>query len=381
MRHFIRKANSTSKLLTIILLLVNLFLIESCKHDEIIGQIDENEVNQSKLINFKGLPVNHRFKTPVEELETEHNYEVLKSIYNTQKRVLQNGLKSSTSNTITYDLPSVEKIVFEAEKHVENYPFGNNKTEEEKWEMIKSDFPTLTEQEITEKINLIDEYYSQNLEYETIIGLADNNSTEASDHVTRSESQISRVLCIITKFQDPNHIIAPVISGGWIRTGEFSYVRSLVSIYFASTKAQSFSETEFPQLSGTDTKRDAFRHVLWSSLLAKYYWTISNKDVRLRFSEAVGNANEACGENEIDGMNMDFHNNGVGRSIFDLNTTFIGNETITIGLNIPSNDSLLVLGRDKINDARFIDPSIYTTRTDRVNQITTTNPEQAVYLK
>lgn len=380
-QHCTQEKKSIRKALIILLGIVIPFLVNSCKNEDIIEEIDKNEVYQSKLINFKGLPVKHRFITPEEDLEVEHNYGELKLIYNTQKRISKSGLKSNDSNSTTYNLPSVEEIAIEAKKHVDKYPFGNEKTVDEKWDMIKKDFPTLSDQEITENIDLIDEYYSQNLDYEIIVGLANNSTNEASNENSRSQSQISRVWCIITKFQDPNHMIAPIVSGGWINTGEFSYIRSLISIYFASTKAQSYSASEFPELGGTDTKRDAFRHVLWSSLLARNYWTITNKDIRIRFSEAVGNANEVCGENEIDGMNMDFHNNRVGRDIFDQNTSLIGGPTITYGLNIPTTETLVNLCRNKINDARFINESMYPSISDKVNQITLTDRNKAVYLK
>ena len=46
----------------------------SCQHEDDLSSQQEivSEVDTSKLIDFKGLPVNHRFKTPVEELETVH---------------------------------------------------------------------------------------------------------------------------------------------------------------------------------------------------------------------------------------------------------------------------------------------------------------------
>lgn len=138
----------------------------------------ETEVDTSKLIDFKGLPVNHRFSTPVEELEIEHDYETLKSMYNSKKNGFLTVAKSSLVNPTVEDLPDAEAIVTEAESHISEYPFGDSKTDEEKWEMIKNDFPTLTEKEISDNMDLIDQYYSQNLDYETIAGLASKTEVE-----------------------------------------------------------------------------------------------------------------------------------------------------------------------------------------------------------
>ena len=356
---------------------------------------EKKEIDESKLIDFKGLPVNHRFSTPVEELEVEHDYETLKSMYNTQRRISTNGVKFGLANPTVQDLPAAEEIVAEAETHVAEYPFGDDKTDEEKWEMIKNDFPTLTEEQIAENMDLIDQYYSQNLDYETIAGLANTEITQTKTprvnqqakigSANATNNQIHKMWCIIRKFQNPWHIISPVVTGGKIRTGEFSYIRSLISIYYASTRAERYSTYEFPNLSSSDTKRDAFRHVFWSSLLARYYWTVSSKSKRLKFAEAVGNANETCGGNEIDGMNMDFHNNRIGRELFNQNTSYKRKKVwfvrITYGLNLPSTSRLRDLTTSKVNGARFISESSYPTESDRVNQIRRTNSNQVVYLK
>jgi hypothetical protein len=70
------------RLLTIVLLGLLTF---SCQHEDDLSSQQEiveekTEVDTSKLIDFKGLPVSHRFSTPVEELEVEHNYSQLKTL-------------------------------------------------------------------------------------------------------------------------------------------------------------------------------------------------------------------------------------------------------------------------------------------------------------
>lgn len=138
----------------------------------------------------------------------------------------------------------------------------------------------------------------------------------------------------------------------------------------------------------TDTKRDAFRHVLWSSLLARYYWTVSSKSKRLSFAEAVGWANEECGSNNDDGMSMDYHNNRIGRELFNQNTSYktkkIWFVRITYGLNKPSTSRLRDLTRSKVNSGRFIDNRTIVNTQERiesnVEDINNTSTSQVVYI-
>ena len=53
------------------------------------------------------------------------------------RRVSSNRMKLGDDNSNVQDLPAAEEIVAEAETHVADYPFGDDKTDEEKWEMIK----------------------------------------------------------------------------------------------------------------------------------------------------------------------------------------------------------------------------------------------------
>ncbi len=387
------KHSQKFRLLTTISLVLLTF---SCQHeDDLTSQqeiIDEKkEVDTSKLIDFKGLPVSHRFSTPVEELEVEHDYSQLKELYNKKRK--SSALKKGFAFKGEEELPENLLLIAEAEEQVEKYPYGDDKTEEEKWEMIRNDFPTLTEEQIADNMDLIDEYYSQNLDYETIAGLADKTSAEQKlqkskfEIAYKSNSDLGRVWCIITEFQNPWNLIVPVITGPLpIRTGEFSYIRALISIYYASKRAEEYSTSEYPSLSKTDTKRDAFRHVLWSSLLARYYWTVSSKSTRLRFAEAVGNANEDCGSNSDDGIHMDYRNNRIGRELFNQNTSYLKKRvwfvTITYGLNLPSTSRLRDLTRSKVIGGRFINPATYTTPESRVYQINhRTSDNQVVWIE
>ncbi len=69
------------------------FILFSCENDNISNQnIEKQETEQNNLIYFKGLPVNHRFSTPISELETEHNEQVLINYYNEERSIMKKNL-------------------------------------------------------------------------------------------------------------------------------------------------------------------------------------------------------------------------------------------------------------------------------------------------
>ena len=255
--------------------------------------------------------------------------------------------------------------------------------------MIKKDFPTLTEEQIADNIDLIDEYYSQNLDYETIAGLADKTESDktklkAKYGISKKSSDSGRLWCILRKIQNPAHMIVPIITYGRYRTGEFSYIRSLISIHYATADSKKYSKEEYGNFAEFDTKRDAYRHIMYSALLAKYYWTVSKKTKRLKFAELVGYANEDCGGNLADGMYMDFHNNRIGRDLFDKNTSYKKRKVlwfrVTYGLNLPSLTTIKNLTKNLVNSGRFIDKDRYSNLNQRVSLIKNTNKNQVVYL-
>lgn len=224
----------------------------SCQHEDDLSSQQEiveekTEVDTSKLIDFKGLPVKHRFSTPVEELEVEHDYPQLKALYNKKRK--SSALKKGFSFKGEEELPEDLLLIAEAEEQVKDYPYGDNKTEEEKWAMIQNDFPTLTEELISDNMDLIDEYYSQNLDYETIAGLANKSSSEQkhqkNSYGLANKSSLARAWCIIRKFQNPSYLVASIFNGFTYRVGEFSYIRSLISIYYASKRAEEYSTSEY----------------------------------------------------------------------------------------------------------------------------------------
>ena len=190
--------------------------------------------------------------------------------------------------------------------------------------MIKKDFPTLTEDELKKNIDLIDEYYAQNIDYIVLYEIA-NNGQEIENKVAQRTSKAlskngNRAWCILKNYQSPWNFLVP--PGFDSFTGSFSYTLSSIALLIASDQAETTSKNYYGDLGESNTRRDAYRHITWSALLAQHYFTVSSKVKRLKFSEAVTYANEYCGENPIDGREMDYHNNAIGRKIWDDNTSY-----------------------------------------------------------
>jgi len=131
-------------------------------------------------------------------------------------------------------LPDAETILEGAKKVFDQFPYGKIKDEleeqsiegldsiqlleiqqieeleaekeaQENWEMIKKDFPTHTEDELKNNIDLIDEYYAQNIDYVVLNEIA-NNGQEIENKVAQRASQkssVDRAWCILTNYQSP----------------------------------------------------------------------------------------------------------------------------------------------------------------------------------
>ena len=357
------------KLRTLILLGL---LMYSCQNqDDFYSEIEQpvTEIDTSKLIDFKGLPVNHRFKTPVKDLEIKHTEENLKQMYRASKRAVakRKGLASKTDNA---ELPNAAIIAEATQKVVDLFPYKKveeeleeqnteeldsiqlleierlkqikfEKEAQEHLEMIKQDFPTLTETEIEENIELIDEYYSQNLDYIVLDQIAENEEEYAGKFAAKNT-----YWCVYKK----------IVSIKW------GFARATYAMFLAATRASTSAGNYYPDDygsyygyvggGGTNTRGDAYRHILWNALLADYYFTVSSKNPRVAFAKAVADSNEECNnDNAVDSEAMDYHNNAIGRKIWYDNTryrkTWFG---WIYGLNTPSTSRIKNLVRKTVDE-------------------------------
>ncbi len=393
------------RLLTLILLGL---LIYSCDYEDNISSETEQlktHVDTSKLIDFKGLAVNHRFSTPIEALTEEHTETVLKKMYRKARKATAQKKGIAFKGEVD-DLPDAETIIEGSKNVIEQFPYGKIEEEleeevikekdtiplevknqlitdglleeeeediltedptyvaqgqaeaETNWEMIKNDFPTLNETQIEENIELIDDYYAQNLNYVVLDEIA-NNQEEIANKVAQkrakkskksqsNKGEIKRLTCILWNYQSPWNFITPHLFSRY--TGRFSYTLSTIAIGLALDRAKTSSTNYYGHLAESNSRRDTYRHILMSSLLAQYYYTVSSKHKRIKFAEAVGYANEVCGENPVDGREMDYHNNAIGRKIWNENTRYRKIWRWTVGLRKPSTSTLKRIARDYVNN-------------------------------
>ena len=131
------------------------------KESEVLTNIDPTELD-----DFKGLPVRHRFSTPLEFLEEKQDYASIKALYNMKLETA--ALRNGRVHNGAQELPSIEIIAGVVENVLSEFPYDdseNSDADDLGFEMIVDDFPTLTHEEIEENMDLIDEYYTQNLDY------------------------------------------------------------------------------------------------------------------------------------------------------------------------------------------------------------------------
>jgi hypothetical protein len=205
------------------------------------------------------------------------------------------------------------------------------------------------------------------------------NTLSKSTTAQKSASDWGLLWCTLTTFQNPWNIVVPVLTGFTYRTGEFSYIRSIISMFYSNKYAKQYSAEEYGNTS--DNKGDAYKHILWNSFLAHYYWTVSSKAPRLRFAEAITYAYEDCSPNDADAREMDYHNNYIGRKLWDDNCGYRKWWWMTVGLRKPSISTLKTKAKALVEAGKFIDEELFTTLNSRINEIKNkTSKYQVVYL-
>ena len=211
--------------------------------------------------------------------------------------------------------------------------------------MIKGDFPNMTEKDIIKNESTIEKYYDINLDYE-VLQLLKKTKTP----ITKKEKRLTPRVGLD---EDDDPVVVPSGSGGSgssydpnCKTKMGGYDNTFLKYSCVATKLASYGQSIIPLVSiynysravyslivsareakkqfggGYDNEIDAKRHIYFSALLARNYYTVSSKVPRLQFSKAVGDANEECGANNTDAAQMDYHNNAIGRKLFDDKTTY-----------------------------------------------------------
>lgn len=333
-------------------------LMSKCQDDSFLENLPVEEIqnkNKSgkekvkKKIKYKGFTVNHRFNSTELELKEKHTQKYLKKLYNKlrKNKKVKSKVASSKVETVVLDLPNPE-VILEAAKvvlnqfpyeEIENFNLVGSFDDENtlNLDMISRDFENFTEVDIEANNEVLDEYYSQNLDFLVLEEIALNPQKYNIDNtiILKTSNEFATYYCTL------NLMIA----------GDYGFVRGTFSYFLAGTRADDSSTNYYSNFESSDSRRDAYRHILWNSLLAQYYFTISSKAPRLGFAELVTNAREQwpCGgSNAIDGKEMDYHNNFIGRKIWNDNTSYRTFWGWNVGLRKPSTSRLKDLAYAKV---------------------------------
>ncbi|WP_051477625.1 DUF6973 domain-containing protein [Aquimarina pacifica] len=372
-------------------LVVSLALFVSCEKEienNEVGDIETFE-NTIKVQYFKGIPVNHRFSASIEELESEDIEESLLNFYNTEKSKANKSLGVSEKE-VASTLPDTDMIAESALEVYDEFPFQKNesennmdsllkeklrqdqlipevreellrlgyiedvdalieeaiaiadseieKSEQDNWEMIRSDFSTLSEEEIAKNIELINEYYLLNFEYVVLENIAYNEErivNKIKETQLKNASQKA-----LEGYDGPYYDKACTYAK--VKLKGYTSAVHTVAMGTAALTAQSSSKEMFSEAEGgsSNTREDAYRHMLFNALLANYYPSVSSKVSSVNFAKAVGDSYEECGTNPLDSKEMDYHNNKIGRDVWVSKTSYRKVLWATVGLNRPSTSSL-----------------------------------------
>lgn len=257
------------------------------------------------------------------------------------------------------------ELAYQAEKEVEA---------EENLEMIKQDFSTLTEEQIEEHIDLIDEYYKKNMDYVVLEEIA-THEEEVTNSVAQSKLQRSQKSSSIVPVVTTVGLVADAYAPEMLAffgvndddicayekvRGKYGLIAGNIAAAtaaLAGKSAESWAPRYLPiagRKRGNEDKQDAFRHIYLNALLCQNYITLSSSKIRRNnFARFAMNAFYTCDPGHethpVGNRAMDYHSDNLGISIYNELTTSIKIWGWTIGLREPSYTKLRTHIRDLIN--------------------------------
>ena len=219
--------------------------------------------------------------------------------------------------------------------------------------MVKRDFPTLSEEQIAVNSEEIDSYYSRNLNDMVASRYVDYDDNDDDWHGGGSNynptpPRMPDITDLKQGDEDTKDCTLRELSIDWWD------VKRYVAYYKAGAYAKWGAALSYYSIGKANTTRDAFRHTFWNGLLANHYYTMSAKKPRLDFAKDVADMNEKCGGNNQDSAAMDYHNNAIGRKIWDDDTTYQTFWGVTYNIRNPSNSRLISLVKEKMNNIVYI---------------------------
>lgn len=101
---------------------------------------------------------------------------------------------------------------------------------------------------------------------------------------------------------------------GWF----FQHPLYMISTVSATLQTFRISQKEFPNIHGKLNKANAFRHALWNILIAKKCAKFSNNTKSIiGWAKKITDWHEEFSPNEELAEAMDFHNNKIGRDMYE----------------------------------------------------------------
>lgn len=228
---------------------------------------------------------------------------------------------------------------------------------ERSYSMIRKDFPELSVREIEENTENIEDYYAKNMNYLIMSELAENQASLTNNEDNRAIQYYNGCDDYESDEQKNECVFNELITSGFepLLT---SYALSLSRTHANEAAGEYYprSETNHSDNGGVNNRADAYRHVFLNTQLADNYLSIFGKQRRLNFAETVADANENCGQcNEVDSRAMDFHNNAIGRRLWDDATSIVWFLGIPIGIDTPTMGEMKSQTENAVNyDSWFI---------------------------
>jgi hypothetical protein len=322
------KTKRVLKFLITASLAVLFFSCEKEDYNDSSNATDDSEKPES----FKELGLEHNYSTPLEALDFE--------VTDLQSMYFKNGgLKSSSINEEEY--PTLEEMAAIVEENLSKYP-NVYEMDSLDYLMVKANFPSLSDEQIEENLDLIDDYYTKNLQYDLIIGIIEQNETKKSSTLKSGSYP------------------------GGLYPREFWYLstrpRATASVKDAKEDAWQWAIDYYGANKGQDTS-DAYRHIAWNTMIAKNHAN-KKKDIGkgVKLAREFTNIHEE--ENrDVDGSpdydcQMDYHNNWIGRDYFESIASIKKKKRKWFGkkkyLDCPSNSTIKSTIKGKVDKAKKV---------------------------
>jgi len=251
------------------------------------------------------------------------------------------GLKSTNIHEEVY--PTLEEIAAIVEENLSKYP-NVYEMDSLDYSMVKANFPNLSDEQIEENLDLIDDYYTKNLQYDLITEIIEQNEIKKSSTLKGGSYP------------------------GGLFSREFWYLiwkpTATVSVKDAKDDAEQWTIDYYGDSRGYD-KSDAFRHIAWSTLIAKYH-ADKKKDIGkgVKLAREITNIHEEENRDKQGAPDwdcqMDYHNNWIGRNYFESIASIKTKSrwywfTDKKSLDCPGNGTIKSTIKRKVDNAKKVD--------------------------